>query len=186
MGRRAKTTEGQWGHPWASTEPRAAPTEATGEHWVEWPLPPASSPPQFFYGMLAAGPSHPHLSPLSSPSPILLPSLTCCLWHPATVPWPVPASLTLAAHGLYTLGSFLFHISSHSHLLGSFPLDALSPIPRTFLESPTPSPSLSHSVLAPLPASDSTQPGQRVSSSGSGLVALAEAPETGASVPAGP
>ena len=68
--------------------------------WLETP-PPAFSPPRFsFWGgwQLAA---RPHLSPLSSPSPTSLPSLTYCLWLSGTVsmscpcfsdtpsPWPV-------------------------------------------------------------------------------------------------
>lgn len=135
MGRRVKATEGQWGHPWASTEcPELYPPgqeESTGlsDHCLLPPALHASS------GMLAAGLSCPHLSPLSSSSPTSLPSLTCCLWHPDTVSMSYPSFIDTHSQPMaLTPWALSFSTSPATHtLLGWF-----SPkcTPRTFLEFP--------------------------------------------------
>lgn len=139
MRRGAKATEGQWGHLWASTAYPELHLLGQEEHAGlsdHCLLPPAlhSSSSR----MLAAGPPHPHLSPLSSPSPTLLPSLTCCLWRSDTVSMSCPCSTD--THSLpiaLTPWAPSFSISPATHtLLSWFSPDALSPTPRTFLESP--------------------------------------------------
>lgn len=137
--------------------PSAAFTGIGGKRcWLETP-PPAFSPLRFSFwgGWLLA--TCPNLSPLSSPSPPSLPSLTYCLWLPYTVstscscfsdtpsPWPVD-----------TLGSPPLSSSPFIHTL----LGWLSPrcsvsLPRN-LRRVSPSlclgffSSLAHSLLVPL------------------------------------
>lgn len=176
MRRGAKATEGQWGHLWASTEcPELHPlgqeeNAGLSDHCCL--LPPAlhSSSSR----MLAAGPPHPHLCPLSSPSPTLLPSLTCCLWHSDTVSMSCPCftdthSLPIAL----TPWAPSFSISPATHtLLSWFSPRCTIPHPQNLPRVSHPFLSHPHSVLAPIPAPVSAQSGQGVSHSGSSLVAI--------------
>lgn len=181
MGRRVKATEEQWGHLWASRVPRPASTGKGGErhvsdHYLQplalhpspsgdagsWP-----TPPRPVSSLL----SLPHLAALShtlamAPWPVSLP---CPCFTDTPSPWPVD-----------TLGSS-FLLSSNSHLPGLV-LPQIHCLPPPEPSSSLPLPisqllliTLPFPLLAPLPAPDPTQPGQRVSRSGSGPVALATA-----------